>query len=49
MLEAKDISWQELDRYTNIIESITLEEIRKSRETYFSNNISLITILSPEK
>lgn len=48
MLEAKDISWQELDRYTNIIESITLEEIRKSRETYFSNNISLITILSPE-
>jgi len=49
MLEAKDISWQELDRYTKTIESITLDEIRGSREIYFSNNASLVTILSPEK
>ncbi len=47
MLETKDISWQELDRYSNIIESITIEEIKKSREIYFSNKNNLITILMP--
>jgi len=49
MLEAKNISWKELDKYTNIIESISLEEIIKSREIYFSNKTRLITVLSPDK
>ncbi len=49
MLEAKNISWKELDKYTNIIESISLEEIIKSRELYFSKQTRLITVLSPDK
>ena len=49
MLEAKNISWKELDEYADIIESITLDEIKKSAENFFLNNDSLTTILVPEK
>ena len=49
MLEAKNISWRELDKYTDTIESITLEEVKKSGEIYFSDNDTLTTTLIPEK
>ncbi len=49
MLEAKNISWKELDKYADIIESITLEEVKKSAEIYFLDSDVLITTLAPEK
>jgi len=49
MLEAKNISWKELDKYTDTIESITLDEIKNSAENFFLNNDTLTTILVPKK
>tara|TARA_B100000902_G_scaffold373280_1_gene401071 strand:+ start:825 stop:2156 length:1332 start_codon:yes stop_codon:yes gene_type:complete len=49
MLETKNISWRELDKYTSIIDSIKLEEIKRAGEVYFVNNNKLITIINPEK
>tara|TARA_Y100000768_G_scaffold388878_1_gene388175 strand:+ start:114 stop:1442 length:1329 start_codon:yes stop_codon:yes gene_type:complete len=48
MLETKNISWKQLDNYTNIVESITINEIKKAGQTYFRNNI-LTTVLKPNK
>ncbi len=49
MLETKNISWRELDKYTSIIDSIKLEEIKSAGEVYFDNNNKLITVINPEK
>ena len=49
MLETKNISWRELDKYTSIIDSIKLDEIKRAGEVYFVNNNKLITIINPEK
>ena len=49
MLETKNISWRELDKYTSIIDSIKLEEIKRAGEAYLVNSNKLITIINPEK
>ena len=49
MLEAKGIGWKQLDKYTNIIDSITLKEIKKAGKVYFNKDDMLTTILRPEK
>ena len=49
MLETKNISWENLDKYTEIIESVTIEEVKKAGETYFLNKNILTTILRPKK
>jgi zinc protease len=49
MLETKDINWENLDNYSSLINSITLDEVKKSGEIYFSNNQLLTTILRPKQ
>ena len=49
MLETKGISWENLDNYSSIVESITLDEVLKAGEIYFSNDRLLTTILRPKK
>ena len=49
MLETKGISWENLDNYSSIVESITLDEVLKAGEIYFSNDRLLTTVLRPKK
>ena len=49
MLETKGISWKNLDNYSSIVESITLDEVLKAGEIYFSNDRLLTTVLRPKK
>ena len=49
MLETKDISWENLDNYSSVIESITLEDVLNAGEIYFSSDRLLTTILRPKK
>ena len=49
MLETKGISWENLDNYSSIIESITLEEVLNAGEIYFTNDRLLTTVLRPKK
>ena len=49
MLETKGISWENLDNYNSIVESITLDEVLKAGEIYFSNDRLLTTVLRPKK
>ena len=49
MMETKDISWENLDNYSSIMESMTLEEVKSAGEIYFSNDQLLTTVLRPKK
>ena len=49
MLETKGISWENLDNYSSIVESITLDEVLKAGKIYFSNDRLLTTVLRPKK
>jgi zinc protease len=49
MMETKDISWENLDKYSSIMESMTLEEVKSAGKIYFSNDQLLTTILRPKK
>jgi predicted Zn-dependent peptidase len=49
MMETKDISWENLDNYSSIMESMTLEEVKNAGEIYFSNDQLLTTVLRPKK
>jgi zinc protease len=49
MLETKGISWENLDNYSSIVESITLDEVLTAGEIYFSNDRLLTTVLRPKK
>ena len=49
MMETKDISWENLDNYSSIMESMTLEEVKSAGKIYFSNDQLLTTVLRPKK
>ena len=49
MLETKNISWKELDRYNSITGSITLDEVKASGKKFISDQSPLVTILNPKK
>ena len=49
MLETKNISWENLDKYYTISESITLDEIRFAARSYILNNKPLVTVLRPKQ
>ncbi len=49
MLETKNISWENLDKYYTISESITLDEIRLAARSYIQNNKPLVTVLRPKQ
>jgi len=49
MMETKGISWENLDNYSSIMESMTLEEVKSAGVIYFSNDNLLTTVLRPKK
>ena len=49
MLETKNISWENLDKYYTISESITLDEIKSAARSYIQNNQPLVTVLRPKQ
>ena len=49
MLETKNISWKELDKYNSITESITLNEVKAAGKKFISDQSPLVTILNPKK
>ena len=49
MLETKNISWKELDRYNSITNSITLGEVKAAGKKFISDQSPLVTILNPKK
>ena len=49
MLETKNISWESLDKYYTISESITLDEIKSAGKSYILNNKPLVTVLRPKQ
>ena len=49
MLETKNISWENLDKYDTISESITLDEIKSAGKSYILNNKPLVTVLRPKQ
>ncbi|MEL0103143.1 MAG: pitrilysin family protein [Gammaproteobacteria bacterium] len=49
MLETKNISWKELDKYNSITESITLNEVKAAGKKFISDQPPLVTILNPKK
>ena len=49
MLETKNISWETLDRYYTVSESITLDEIKSVGKSYILNNKPLVTVLRPKQ
>jgi zinc protease len=49
MMETKGISWENLDNYSSIMESMTLEEVKSAGVIYFSNDHLLTTVLRPKK
>ena len=49
MMETKDISWENLDNYSSIMESMTLEEVKSAGKIYLSNDQLLTTVLRPKK
>ena len=49
MLETKNISWKELDKYNSITDSITLDEVKASGKKFISDQSPLVTILNPKK
>jgi predicted Zn-dependent peptidase len=49
MMETKGISWENLDNYSSIMESMTLEEVKSAGVKYFSNDHLLTTVLRPKK
>ena len=49
MMETKDINWENLDNYSSMMESMTLEEVINAGKKYFSNDLLLTTVLRPEK
>ena len=48
MLETKNISWKELDKYNSITESITLNEVKAAGKKFISDQSPLVTILNPK-
>ncbi len=49
MLETKNISWKELDKYNSITESINLNEVKAAGKKFISDQPPLVTILNPKK